>query len=61
MQNKYGNLDMNPDLHYDLYSEIEGLALAKAFNQDSVAGSLPYLRDFCIARNYKYQGMSEAV
>jgi len=59
MKNEYGNLDLNPDLNYSLYSEIEGMALAQAFEQGSVEGSLPFLRDFCIARSYKYQGMNE--
>jgi hypothetical protein len=54
----YGNLDLNPDLNFALYSEIEGLALIGAFEQNSMEGSMPFMKDFCIARNYKYRSMN---
>ncbi|MDD4644742.1 MAG: hypothetical protein PHY99_01990 [Bacteroidales bacterium] len=37
MPESYGNLDLNPGLNFALYSEIEGLSLAKAYQQDSKA------------------------
>ena len=56
---RYGNLDLNPYLDYALYSDIEGQALALAYKQSSLEESLPYLRDFCIARGLKIKDMSE--
>jgi len=59
MKNEYGNLNLNPDLNHALYSDIEGLALLFAGEQDSREKALPFLKDFCIARSFKYDGMSK--
>ena len=56
---KYGNLNMNPDLNHAFYSEIEGVALSRAFKSDSPEKALPFLKDFCVARSLKFQGLSE--
>lgn len=56
---RYGNLDMNPYFDYALYSDIEGQALALAYKQNSLEESLPYLKDFCIARGLKIRDISE--
>jgi len=59
MPQMFGNLSLNPDLKHALYSEIEGLALHRAFEQDSPEKAIPFLKDFCVARSYKFQGMDE--
>ncbi|MFH0762059.1 MAG: hypothetical protein V2A67_11205 [Bacteroidota bacterium] len=60
MPQMFGNLSLNPDLKHALYSEIEGLALQRAFEQDSPEKAIPFLKDFCVARSFKYQGMDES-
>lgn len=59
MKKQYGNLRINPDLNIAIHSEIEGLALLKAFEQDSRETALPFLKDFCIARSYKIAEFTE--
>jgi hypothetical protein len=59
MPQMFGNLSLNPDLKHALYSEIEGLALHHAFEQDSPEKTIRFLKDFCVARSYKFQGMDE--
>lgn len=59
MKKQYGNLRINPDLNIALHSEIEGLALLKAFEQNSREKALPFLKDFCIARSYKIADLTE--
>lgn len=54
---RYSNLFIAPDLEYSVYSEIEGMALAFAFQQESREVSYNYLKDFCIARSYKTKNM----
>lgn len=56
---EFGNLNLNPDLKHALYSEIEGLALERAFAQDSPEKAIPFLKDFCVARSFKLHGMDE--
>ncbi|MBG0860098.1 MAG: hypothetical protein IQL11_11375, partial [Bacteroidales bacterium] len=60
LRNQYGNLRINPDLNIALFSDIEGTALLKAYEQGTLNGSLPYLKDFCIARSYKIRDLSRS-
>lgn len=58
LKKRYGNLRRDPDLNYALYSDIEGQALSLAYEQVSMEQSLPYLKDFCIARRMKMKGLN---
>lgn len=55
---QYGNLRINPDLNMALYSDIEGRALLKAYEQDTYDKSLPFIKDFCIAHSLKVRDLS---
>ncbi len=52
----YGNPRFNPDLNYALYSEIEGLALLRAYQAGDAATAAEYLKDFLAARHRKRAG-----
>lgn len=55
---EYPNLRFNPDTDYAVYSEIEGLALEKAYlAKDNKTAGL-YVRDFLVARRLKRENMS---
>jgi len=56
---RYGNLQLNPDLDFAIYGEIEGLALEKAFLEPKEAAARGFLVDFLAARGLKRKGMSE--
>jgi len=47
-------------LNFSLYSEIEGEALIKAFNEMNDAQALEYFKDFLVARELKLREMSAA-
>jgi hypothetical protein len=55
----YGNLRYNPDAHYALYSEIEGLALKKAYAEKDPQKAKEFLKDFVLARELKRQSMTD--
>jgi len=55
---RYGNLMITPDLNFALFSDIEGQALFKAFEQSTLNESLPSLIDFCVARSLKLKDLS---
>ena len=57
---RYGNLMIDPDLNFALYSDIEGQALLKAYEQSTLNESLPFLRDFCVARSLKLKDLSKS-
>jgi hypothetical protein len=57
---QYGNLRINPDLNFALYSDIEGQALLKAYEHSTLNESLPFLKDFCVARSLKTNDLSES-
>jgi hypothetical protein len=57
---RYGNLMIDPDLNFSLFSDIEGQALLNAYEQSTLNESLPFLRDFCIARSLKLKDMSKS-
>jgi hypothetical protein len=57
---QYGNLRINPDLNFALFSDIEGQALLKAYEQSTLNESLPFLKDFCVARSLKTIDLSES-
>ncbi|MFA5849539.1 MAG: hypothetical protein WC833_06630 [Bacteroidales bacterium] len=52
-QRQSGNLRINPDLNIALYCEIEGQALLWAYEKSSLEESLPFLRDFVVARKLR--------
>lgn len=56
---RYGNLRINPDLNFALFSDIEGQALLKAYEQSTLNESLPFLKDFCVARSLKTKDLSK--
>jgi len=60
LKQTFGNLQMNPDLNFALYSEMEGLALQKAYKAASAEESKQYLKDFVTARSHKYSGLNDA-
>lgn len=55
----YGNLRYNPDANYALYSEIEGLALQKAYMEEDSEKAKEFLKDFILARELKRQSMTD--
>jgi hypothetical protein len=57
---RYGNLRINPDLNFSLFSDIEGQALLKAYEQSTLNESLPFLKDFCVARSLKTKDLSKS-
>ncbi len=48
-----GNLRFNPDAVYDLYSTIEGYALARAYEAGDRETAFSFIRDFLAARHIK--------
>jgi len=60
LRNQYGNLRINPDLNIALFSDIEGKALLKAYEQNSLEESIPYMKDFCIARSCKIKDLNRS-
>ena len=57
---RYGNLMIEPDLSFALYSDIEGQALLNAYKQSTLNESLPFIKDFCIARSLKLKDLSSS-
>lgn len=57
---QYGNLMINPDLNIALFSDIEGRALLMAYEQSTLNESLPFLKDFCVARSLKIKDLSRS-
>jgi len=55
---RYGNLMITPDLNFALYSDIEGQALLKAYEKNTLLESLPFIKDFCVARSLKLKDLS---
>lgn len=55
----YGNLRYNPDANYALYSEIEGLALQKAYMEKDPEKAKEFLEDFIVARELKRKSMTD--
>ena len=49
----YGNLRYNPDAEYALYSEIEGLALHRAYQEPNARKSKQLIKEFLVARALK--------
>ncbi len=56
---EHGNIRYNPDTNYALYSEIEGLALDRAFHETDDHLAKEYLRDFITARRLKRRSMTD--
>jgi|WetSurMetagenome_2_1015567.scaffolds.fasta_scaffold01748_13 hypothetical protein len=57
---RYGNLMINPDLNFSLYSDIEGQALYYAYQQSTLNESVPFLVDFCVARSFKLKKLNKS-
>ncbi len=55
---QFGNLDFNPDANYAIWSEVEGLALEKAYLEPENAKAKAYLLDFLAARRLKRKSMT---
>ena len=55
----YGNLQINADAHYALYSEIEGLALHRAYVEPDSDKAKALIKQFLVARSLKRATMSE--
>ncbi len=55
----FGNLNYNPDAHYAQYSEIEGLALKKAYEEEEPEKAREYIKDFLAARELKRKSMTD--
>jgi hypothetical protein len=49
----YGNLQFNADANYALYSEIEGIALYRAYSESSTEKALLRIKEFLAARQLK--------
>jgi len=58
VKNFYNSLQINQDLNISLFSDLEGQALAKAYEQPNYESSIPYLKDFCIARSFKLKDLT---
>lgn len=56
---KYGNLRYNTDANYSIYAEIEGIALERAYFEKNAEKAKEYLKDFIVARDFKYKSMDE--
>lgn len=59
LENYYEQLRINPDLNISLFADIEGQALAKAYEQPNYEASIPFLKDFCIARIIKLKDLTQ--
>jgi len=55
----YGNLRINPDENFAIYSTLEGMALNQALEAKDEEEERKCLIDFCIARQYKNEGLTE--
>lgn len=51
-----GNFRFNPDLTYAVYSELEGLALQRAYLEPDADKARALLKDFLVARHLKRSG-----
>jgi len=58
-QYRFGNLQYNTDANYALYSEVEGLALEKAYTERDESAAKETLKDFLAARRMKRTSMTE--
>jgi hypothetical protein len=56
---EYDNLRYVPDANYAIYSEIEGKALKRAFQEEDDSNALECIKDFVVARKIKYRSMAE--
>jgi len=54
----FGNLRYNTDANYAIYSEIEGLALEKAYLEPDDRKAKEFLKDFITARELKRKSMN---
>jgi hypothetical protein len=55
---KYGNLQFNADAEYATWSQIEGMALERAYRETDPAKAKERLRDFVTARALKRKAMT---
>jgi hypothetical protein len=59
LKDQYPNLEINPDFNFALFGDIEGKALAKSYEQPNYEASIPFLKDFCIARILKIKYLTQ--
>jgi hypothetical protein len=55
---RFGNLQMNPVADYAVYSELEGIALEKAYKAEDPKAAREFLFDFLAARDLKRKTMT---
>lgn len=55
---RFGNLQYNPDTNYALWSQVEGLALERAYREPDSAKARERLKDFVVARALKRASMT---
>lgn len=55
---RYGNLQFNPDADYATWSQIEGMALERAYRETDPARARERIKDFVTARALKRQSMT---
>jgi len=53
-----GDYRLNPDTNFAIYSDMEGQALLKAFQEKDKKAAREYLMDFVAARTMKYKNMT---
>jgi hypothetical protein len=56
---QFGNLQFNADADYATWSQIEGMALERAYNAADAAAARELVREFTVARALKRQSMTD--
>ena len=56
---KAGNLRFNPDAEFATWSQVEGIALERAYLATDPTGTRQHLEEFIVARSLKRRSMSE--
>jgi hypothetical protein len=59
IQPRFGNLQFNPDADYATWSQIEGLALERAYKAADAATARERIKEFTVARALKRQSMTD--
>ena len=59
IQPRFGNLQFNPDADFATWSQIEGLALERAYKAADAATARERIKEFTVARALKRQSMTD--
>ena len=59
IQPRFGNLQFNPDAAFATWSQIEGLALERAYKAADAATAREHIKEFTVARALKRQSMTD--